>query len=193
VSRVVSALKGGGVVAMRTDTVYGLLASVVRSDALEKLVRLKDRPVAKPFVALTSDWLGVRQLTSHLPPVARHLGAKHWPGPLTLVLPAASGLPREIVGAGNSVAVRIPNDALLLAILHELRGPVAAPSANRTGEDPAHTAQETIDVFGADLDLVVDGGRAAQSQPSAIVRCIGTHAEVLREGPIHLSPDDLNP
>jgi L-threonylcarbamoyladenylate synthase len=193
VHQVASALKSGGIVAMRTDTVYGLLASVNRPDALARLVDLKDRPAAKPFVVLTADWLGVRQVTSHLPAVARQVGSKYWPGPVTLVLPAAPDLPAEILGSGGTIAVRIPHDALLLAVLRELRCPVAAPSANRAGEAPTPTAAETLHVFGAGIDLVVDGGPAQSGLPSTIVRCDGARGEVLREGAAVISPGDLEP
>jgi L-threonylcarbamoyladenylate synthase len=173
--------------------VYGLLASVNRPDALERLVSLKDRPVAKPFVVLTADWRGVRLVTSHLPPVARQVGTKYWPGAVTLILPAAAGLPREILGSGNTVAVRVPSDPLLLAVMRELRCPVAAPSANRTGETPSTTAQEVQHVFETGIDLIVDGGRSRDTRPSTILRCMGGHAEVLREGAVTVPADDLAP
>jgi L-threonylcarbamoyladenylate synthase len=186
-------LKGGGIVAMRTDTVYGLLASVNRPDALARLVALKERPESKPFVVLAADWLGVRQVTSHLPAVARHVGTKFWPGPVTLVLPASADLPREVLGAGNTIAVRVPNDPMLLAVLRELRGSIAAPSANRAGEPPASSADEVVRAFGSGIDLVVDGGAPVNGRPSTILRCVGARAEVLREGAVTVSADDLAP
>ncbi len=192
VTRIVTALKAGGVVAMPTDTVYGLLATVNRPDALAKLAAMKRRPTERPFVVLAGDWLSVRQLTSYLPPEARQLGTTHWPGPLTLVLPAARGLPPEVLGdgAGGTIAVRIPDDPLLLAVLRELRATIAAPSANLPGEPPAATARDALDVFGDALDLVVDGGPSSRSMPSTLVRCIGHGVHVLREGPIAIEPDE---
>ncbi len=191
--RVVAVLKSGGIVAMRTDTVYGLLASVNRPDALGRLVALKERPVAKPFLVLTADWLGVRQVTSHLPSVARQMGTKYWPGAVTIVLPAPSNLPREILGAGGTVAVRIPDEALLLAVIRELKCAVAAPSANRAGETPAESAEEVIRTFGTGIDLVVDGGATLNGRSSTILRCVGARAELLREGAVEISADDLMP
>src|SRR5688500_1707728 len=87
--RIVGVLNAGGIIAMRTDTVYGLLARVSRPETLQRLAALKQRTPDKPFLTLAGDWRGVRQLTSHLPPVARHLGSRYWPGPLTLILPGA--------------------------------------------------------------------------------------------------------
>lgn len=188
VSRV---LMGGGIVAMRTDTVYGLLASVDRPDALTKLVRLKVRPSDKPFVLLASDWIAVRAVTSHLPPVARALGSRYWPGPLTLVLPGNDELPQEVRAAGPTVAVRIPGDALILAILREFRGAVVAPSANLPGQPPATTIEEVAEVFDGDIDLAVDSGPARLSQPSTIINCTGFGGEILRRGPVLPSPEEL--
>ncbi len=184
-------LKGGGVVAARTDTVYGLLASVNRPDALEKLVRMKVRPVGKPFVLLAADWIGVRAVTSHLTPAARSLGAAHWPGPLTLVLPADENLPDEVTAAGKTVAVRIPADPWLRAILRETRAAIAAPSANLPGQPPARDAEEVIRVFGAELELVLDGGPAADKRPSTIVNCCGRTGQIVREGAVTLSAEEL--
>lgn len=192
VRRVVTLLKSGGLVAVRTDTVYGILASVNRLDALQRLTSEKNRPAAKSFALLAADWLGVRQVTSHLPPAARYLGARYWPGPITLILPATTDLPEEVVGPGRSVAVRIPNDAFLLAVLRELRCAVAAPSANRSGETPAASAAEAARIFGNALALVVDSGTPAGTRPSTLIRCTGTPPEILREGPIAISADELS-
>jgi L-threonylcarbamoyladenylate synthase len=191
VARVSRVLMGGGIVAMRTDTVYGLLASVDRPDALEKLVELKVRPRDKPFVLLAADWIAVRAVTSHLPPVARILGSRYWPGPLTLVLPGHEDLPPAVCASGPTVAVRIPGDPLLLAILHEFRGAVAAPSANLPGEPPATSVEEVAAVFDGSIDLAVDSGPAPASRPSTIVNCTEFGGEILREGPVQPSPREL--
>jgi L-threonylcarbamoyladenylate synthase len=191
VEQAARSLKGGGVVAARTDTVYGLLASVNRPDALDKLVRLKVRPVGKPFVLLAADWIGVRLVTSYLTPVARALGAAHWPGPLTLVLPADENLPDEVTAAGKTVAVRIPADPWLRAILRETRAAIAAPSANLPGQPPARDAGDVVRIFGAGLDLVLDGGPAAEERPSTLVNCCGRSGQILREGAVVLLAEEL--
>jgi L-threonylcarbamoyladenylate synthase len=184
VTRVAQVLRGGGIVAMRTDTVYGLLGSVNRPDALARLVELKVRPVGKPFVLLASDWIAVRSVTSHLTPVARILGHHYWPGPLTLVLPAADSLPDEVTAAGHGVAVRIPGDPLLRRVLGATGAALAAPSANRPGDEPARSAQECVEVFGDGIDLALDGGPPALDEPSTIVNCCGATGEILRHGPV---------
>ena len=184
VMRVVDTLKRGGIVAMRTDTVYGLLASASRPDALRRLATLKVRATGKPFVLLASDWITVRSVTSHLPPAARVLGTRHWPGALTLVLPAAASLPDEVIASGPTVALRIPDDRLLLAILGELRAVIAAPSANRAGETPATSAAEVVEIFGSGVDLVLDGGPPVETRASTIVDCSLRSPEILRPGPV---------
>jgi L-threonylcarbamoyladenylate synthase len=193
VAQVVAILRDGGVVVLPTDTVYGLVAAVSRADALERLHVLKERPSDKGFILLVADWVGVRSVTSHLPPVARRLGAKYWPGPLTLVLPAQQGLPPAVSARGATVAVRIPDDPLLQAVLRELKGALAAPSANRAGEDPATTAAAAAAAFGNRIDLVVDGGPAPVRCPSTIVSAEGKLGKILREGPLAIPADDLHP
>jgi len=191
VARIANLLRGGGIVAMRTDTVYGLLGSVNRPDALTRLVALKVRPVGKPFVLLAADWIAVRAVTSHLTPVARVLGQHYWPGPLTLVLPAHDDLPDEVTAAGQGVAVRIPGDPMLREVLRVTGAALAAPSANRPGEPPAPTAAACMELFGHGIDLAVDGGTAPSNVASTIVDCRGPVGELLREGPIRPDPDEL--
>jgi len=191
VRQTATVLKGGGVVAMRTDTVYGLLASVNRPDALHKLVKLKVRPPGKPFALLAPDWIGVRAVTSHLGPLARALGARHWPGALTLVLPAAEGLPEEVTAGGRTVAVRIPDDPWLAAILREMRAALAAPSANLPGDAPLTRVEAVLEVFGDGVDLALDGGPPVSDRPSTVVDCTGPDGVILRPGLVALDPDEL--
>jgi L-threonylcarbamoyladenylate synthase len=191
VHRAAALLKAGGIVALRTDTVYGLLASVNRPDALKKLVALKVRPVGKPFVLLAADWIGVRAVTSHLPPVARALGSRYWPGPLTLVLPADENLPEEVTAAGRTVAVRVPAMPLMRELLREMRAALAAPSANLPGQPPARDVEEVVRLFGAGVDLALDGGVAPPGLPSTIVNCCLRSGEILRVGEIVPAPEEL--
>ncbi|MCA9751125.1 MAG: threonylcarbamoyl-AMP synthase [Gemmatimonadetes bacterium] len=191
VERVADLLRAGRIVAMRTDTVYGLLGSVNRPDALRRLVELKLRPVGKPFILLAADWIAVRSVTSHLTPVARRLGSRYWPGPLTLVLPGDENLPDEVTAAGPAVALRIPRDPLLAAILKATRAVVAAPSANLPGEPPVQSAGEALELFGDGIDLALDGGPPPATLASTIVDCRGAQGEILRAGPILPEPEDL--
>lgn len=189
--RIVDVLNAGGIVAMRTDTVYGLLARVNRPEALRRLAAIKQRAADKPFLTLAGDWRSVRQLTSHLPPVARRLGSRYWPGPITLILPGVKNLPAEISGPENTVGVRIPDEPFLLSILRELRGSVAAPSANLPGQPPLRTAQESEKAFGSEIDLFVEGGPPARETPSTVVSCVQVPAQIVREGAIVLTASDL--
>ncbi len=191
VARIATILRGGGVVAMRTDTVYGLLGSVNRPDSLQKLVDLKLRPVGKPFILLAADWIAVRSVTSHLTPVARRLGQRYWPGPLTLVLPAERNLPDEVTAAGPTVAVRIPGDPMLRAVLAKTGAALASPSANRPGEPPVPSAEACLELFGDAIDLAVDGGPAPQKRPSTLVDCCSSTGEILRPGPVQPEPEEL--
>ena len=195
VARIAATLKRGGIVATRTDTICGLLASVNRPDALRRLADLKVRPEDKPFVLMAADWITVRSVTSHLTPSARVLGARYWPGPLTLVLPAAATLPDEVVAAGPAgpaVAVRIPGDRLLLEVLGDLRAAIAAPSANEPGRPPAETTAEVLEIFGDRIDLVLEDCRPASGAASTIVDCCHPVAEILRGGPITPTTAELS-
>jgi L-threonylcarbamoyladenylate synthase len=193
VHRTADVLRRGGIVATRTDTVFGLLASVNRPDALRRLTELKVRPPGKPFVLLAADWIGVRSVTSHLPAVARVLGARYWPGPLTLVLPADENLPEEVVAAGPTVAVRIPRDRFLRSVLDELRAALAAPSANVAGEPPATCIADVREAFGPGVDLLLDDGGTPLSAASTLVDCTGAVAEILRPGPVVPGAHELAP
>jgi L-threonylcarbamoyladenylate synthase len=184
-------LKQGGIVALRTDTVYGLLASVNRPESLKRLRTIKQREPGKPFLLLALDWIMVRSVTTHLTPVARRLGARYWPGPLTLVLPGADWLPDEVKGAGPTVAVRVPADPMLREILKEMRSTLAAPSANLPNRPPAATAKEVGRLFGEAVGLVLDGGEVQGGVPSTIVDCTRPAAEILREGAVVPTKSEL--
>ncbi|MDP6460397.1 MAG: L-threonylcarbamoyladenylate synthase, partial [Gemmatimonadota bacterium] len=175
-------LLGGGVVALRTDTVYGFVGSVNRPDAIRKLIRLKKRPKTKPFIVLASDWQGVRAVTGHLPAVARSLGDRFWPGPLTMVLPADHGLPKEVTAGGRTIAVRIPDNAFVTALLEIVGAPLAAPSANVAGAPPAVCGKDIHQTYGDRVDLVLDGGEGTGRKASTIVDCTTDPAEILRPG-----------
>lgn len=193
VSRVATLLRSGGVVGMRTDTIYGLLGSVNRPDALQRLTDLKVRPVGKPFLILAADWISVRSVTSHLPPVARVLANKYWPGPLTLVLPGEENLPAEVLASAHTVAVRVPGDRLLLDVLMATGAALAAPSANLPGQPPSTSAQAVLELFGDGVDLVVDGGPSLEELPSTIVDCCSSEGEILRAGRVIPEPYELRP
>ncbi|HLE97337.1 MAG TPA: L-threonylcarbamoyladenylate synthase [Candidatus Thermoplasmatota archaeon] len=170
-------------VAYPTDTLYGLGADALDEDAVLALFEAKGRPPDAAVPVLVADLEAARHV-ARVTPLARILAAQHWPGALTLVLPALPSVPDALLGGGTTVAVRVPRSPWALDLAREF-GPVTATSANRHGEPPARDADEAaVSVPG--LALVVDGGRLP-GVPSTIVDATGKEPKVLREGAVRLS------
>lgn len=181
---VAGALLEGAVAAYPTETFYALGAAAFSRPAVDKIYRLKDRAASKSLSFIVSDMDMVGGLVSELPPGFSALAAEFWPGPLTLVLPAASRLPEHVLGPGGTIAVRIPPLAWLRGLVRELSEPLTATSANLAGErELAHPA-EVRAVFEGRVEIIVDGGPAPGGRPSTIVDLSGEKPRVLREGRI---------
>jgi L-threonylcarbamoyladenylate synthase len=182
------ALRAGAVVAIPTDTVYGLAAAIDRPDAISRLYTIKGRPAEKAIPVLIADIEGVHRVTPHFSAKAAQLARSFWPGALTLVLPARPDLPRGVTtvnGDGmQTVAVRMPDNMLARDIIAAAGGALAVTSANRSGAAPAVEACEVNQLQLAPPLLIVDGGRAPGGVPSTIVAVTAGATEVLREGAI---------
>jgi L-threonylcarbamoyladenylate synthase len=185
------ALSEGQVIAIPTDTVYGLAAAIDRPDAIERLYTLKGRPTAKAIPVLIADPADVSVLTPRLSATAVRLANAFWPGALTLVLPALPGLPPGVTTVTSdgirTVAVRAPDNPLARAIIAAAGGALAVTSANRSGAAPAIEAREVRELGLPRPLLVIDGGRAPGGRPSTIVAATGERPEILREGAIPAS------
>jgi L-threonylcarbamoyladenylate synthase len=181
---IAAALASGAVAAYPTETFYALGAAALSKKAVEKVFRLKKRDPKKPLSFLASDMDMVREMVSSLPPAFTALAGEFWPGPLTLVLPAAAGLPERLLGPGRTIAVRIPPLAWLRAVVRELCEPLTATSANLAGEKELAEPAGVIALFEGKVDLIVDGGPAPGGLPSTIVDLTAPAPRVLREGRI---------
>jgi L-threonylcarbamoyladenylate synthase len=188
VLRAARALSAGQVVAIPTDTVYGLAAALDRPDAIERLYTLKGRPVEKAIPVLIADPARVSMLTSCLSATAERLAQAFWPGALTLVLPALPGLPPGVTTVTNdgikTVAIRVPDNPVARAIIAAAGGALAVTSANRSGAAPAVEARQVCELGLPVPLLIVDGGRAPGGMPSTIVVATTKRSEILREGAI---------
>ncbi len=181
VEEVVEVLRRGGVIALPTDTVYGLAADATNEVAVARLFEIKGRSADKAIpVLIDSDRL-LRRLVGDLPEGVEEVLDKHWPGALTLVV---SKRPRTLPGIGveNSIAVRMPDNMLALGLINLLGQALATTSANRSGEAPATTAQEVTDTLGDEVDLILDCGPTPGLGVSTILSVVSQPYEILRQG-----------
>jgi L-threonylcarbamoyladenylate synthase len=177
----------GGVIAFRTDTFYGLGADPFNRDAVQKLKQLKGREDHKPILIVISDReIGARFIAEPTP--AFDLLAKaFWPGPLTLIGRAATGVNKEITAGTQTVGIRLPEDEKVRGLIEACGGALTATSANPSQHLPARTAQEVLGYFGEAIDLIVDGGDVITDQPSTVVDVCGVEPRLIREGAIEWS------
>lgn len=176
------------VLAYPTETVYGFGGAIDR-DSVAALIRLKKRPVGKPFLLLIagSDMIG--KLDLQFPAYAATLAARHWPGPLTLVLPGGQGrVPAQLRGPEGGVAVRWTSHVATQRLIRAHGDPITSTSANRPGVPPAQSAQEILAQWPNEIARgelrVLDGGRLTPSDPSTVVDCMGRSPRVIRPGAI---------
>ena len=163
----VECLKSGGIVAIPTDTVYGLGADPFNADAVQRLYTLKGRPDGKPIPLVLSSVDDVHRVAQNLPDYFFHLTDRFWPGGLTIIVEAKDLLP-VLTAGGNTVGVRIPDNPLLLKILKTFGGPAAITSANLSGEPPATSPQEIGEALASRIDVIVDGGKTPGPVPSTV-------------------------
>lgn len=169
---------------MPTETVYGLAASIQRDDALRRVFELKGRPSDNPLivhVASVDD--AVAQTLPAYEAQVRRIASIFWPGPLTCVVPAAASVSRLVTAHLDTVALRMPQHPVALALITSLGAPVAAPSANRSGRPSPTQAQHVIDDFGEDLQ-VLDGGACDIGVESTVVRLDEDGCAILRPGSV---------
>ena len=182
IAAAVEVLRAGGVVALPTDTVYGIAVSLDTPGGIERLFAIKERPLEKGIALLLAGRLqawhvGVPTLE------ARRLAAACWPGPLTLVLERAPGieLPDVLTGGTATIGVRVPDHATPRA-LAEAVGPLPTTSANLSGSPDAFDAAEVMAQIGDRIDLVLDGGRSGGVAASTVVDCTRDPVAILRQG-----------
>ena len=185
----IEVLRAGGLVAMPTDTVYGIGVALDAEDGLPRLFAAKDRPLDRAIVLLVAD-LEQAASVGVLSAAARLLAERFWPGGLTLVLPQAQGarLPAVLTAGTSTIGVRLPDHESPRALARAL-GPLPVTSANLSGRPDARDAAQVVAQLGARIDLVLDGGPARGGVPSTVVDCSGELPRILRSGAI--APDDV--
>jgi len=183
IERAVAVLRAGGVIAFPTDTVYGVGAHGLLHDAVERLYVVKGRPTEKAIPLLLADAAEVDTVARDISPAARDLMERFWPGALTIVLRKQPHLPLAVT-ATDTVAVRVPDHAVVRALITALGAPLGATSANRSSEPELLDAAAIARVLGDSLDLILDGGPCSGGVPSTVVDASGEMLKVLRVGAI---------
>jgi L-threonylcarbamoyladenylate synthase len=182
IEKAAGVLRAGGLVAFPTETVYGLGANAEDPDAVARIFQVKGRPPSHPLIVHIGGAEHLGDWVEEVPATARLLAERLWPGPLTLVLRRGRRVPLEATGGLETVAVRVPDHPVALALLSAFGGGVAAPSANRFGSVSPTTADHVRAEFGDAVDFVLDGGPCEVGVESTIVDATGGAPSVLRPG-----------
>ncbi|MDX6692713.1 MAG: L-threonylcarbamoyladenylate synthase [Blastocatellia bacterium] len=180
--RAASLIAGGGLVAFRTDTFYGLGADPFNPAALRRLKSLKGRDEGKPILVLIGDRAEAARFMSGKSEMFDFVSARHWPGPLTIVVRARREVPAELTAGTGTVGIRLPDDEEAREFVRICGGSLTATSANLNGEPPARTAQEVARSFPSGLDLIVDSNEARGGQPSTVLDLSGPEPRLVRAG-----------
>jgi L-threonylcarbamoyladenylate synthase len=183
-ARAAQIIAAGGVIAFRTDTFYGLGADPFNQAALRKIKALKGREDGKPILVILSETTEVDRFINERSSLFDALSARHWPGALTIVASARSGIPEELTAGTGTIGVRLPDDSSVRELVHACGGALTATSANPSGSPPARNAQEFLNYFSAGLDLIIDGGETRSDKPSTVVDVSGKEPRLIREGVI---------
>lgn len=169
IQKAIAILDADELVAIPTETVYGLAGNIYSETALEKIFTTKQRPMFNPLIVHLHSAQQLNQVAAYVPRKAQLLAEAFWPGPLTLVLPKTAAIPDAVTAGKPTVAVRIPNHPLTLDLLKNLDYPIAAPSANPSGSISPTNAQHVKDYFDGKIQMVLDGGPCLSGVESTIV------------------------
>jgi len=184
VRQAAEAIRGGGVVAYPTETVYGLGALAFHRGAVEQIYRLKQRQRHKPLSILIGDPAGLEGLVEAIPGGARVLMARFWPGPLTLLFSAAPHLPHVLTGGIDKVGIRVSPHPVARKLVQAVGAPITATSANRSGAPGCRTGEDVLTQLGGELEFILDGGLTPGSEGSTIADVTVEPPEILRVGAI---------
>ncbi len=189
-ARIAEIIRGGGVIAFRTDTFYGLGADPFNESAVRRIRRLKGREEAKPILLLISDLEEVDRFITNQSQLFNQVANRFWPGPLTVVSVARQALPSVLTAGTKTIGLRLPDDENLRALVRLCGGALTATSANTAGEPPARSATEVENYFAQNIDLVqgidliIDGGEVTATQPSTVLDLTVAQPRLMREGAI---------
>lgn len=184
IARAARIIRDGGLVAMPTETVYGLAANALDEAAIARIYAAKGRPSHNPLIAHVADAAQAEALASQWPTMARELAARFWPGPLTLVVRKKAMIPTALTAGLDTFGVRVPDHPVALALIRAAGVPLAAPSANRFTEVSPVTAAQVARGLGSSVDLILDAGHTRVGVESTVVDVSGGRPVLLRPGMI---------
>ena len=184
ISKAIEILSTNDLVAIPTETVYGLAGNIFSEHAIRKIFQLKQRPLFNPLIVHTHSMEEVQKFVKHIPEKAKKLAEAFWPGSLTMVMEKNPVIPDLITSGKNTVAVRIPNHPVVLQLLQQLDFPLAAPSANPFGCISPTRPKHVANYFGDKLSMVLDGGECANGIESTIIGFEGEDPVLYRLGSI---------
>lgn len=184
VRRAADLLRAGQLVALPTETVYGLAADALDTEAVGRIFQAKERPATNPVIVHVASIEMAGRCAATWPPLAEALARAFWPGPLTLVVPRAGVVPDVVTAGGDTVALRWPAHPVMQAVIRACGFPLAAPSANRSTQVSPTTAAHVLRGLGGRIPLILDGGHCDVGIESTVVDVTGSAPRVLRPGMI---------
>lgn len=182
--RAVAILAQGGLVALPTDTVYGLAANVTLDSALRRIFTIKRRPADIPLPILIADVGDVGQVAVDVPSCISGLADRFWPGPLTIVLPKSAAISDLATAGRATVGVRVPDHELTRRILRRAEFPVAVTSANLSREPESTTPEQVLAALGGQIEMLIDDGPCPGGMPSTVLEVTCSPPRLVRVGPV---------
>ncbi|MBQ9732840.1 MAG: threonylcarbamoyl-AMP synthase [Clostridia bacterium] len=181
-SRAAEIVKGGGLLAVPTETVYGLAANGLDGEAVKKIYEVKGRPDVKPLSLMVAGREAMDAYCEDVPAAAYALADAFWPGPLTIIMKSRGIVPEIVRAGGSTVGLRCPDHPLTLDVLRRSGLPLAAPSANPSGQPSPKTAQKVAEYFDGKIDAILDGGECGIGTESTIIDLSAPEGRILRKG-----------
>ena len=177
-------IKNGGIVVFPTETVYGIGTNGLDKEAVERLYKIKERPLNKPISLLVSDYEMIEKVVKDINELEYKIMKKFFPGPLTIILNKKDIVPDIVTSGGSTVGIRMPEEEITRKLIEYAGVPIAAPSANISGKASGIDLQEIIKEFGDKVDCYIDGGKSKIGIGSTIVKVENNTIKILREGSI---------
>ncbi|MGA2367752.1 MAG: L-threonylcarbamoyladenylate synthase [Dehalococcoidia bacterium] len=182
VNQAVGVLRGGGIVAYPTDTVYGLGADVYNDEAVARVYRIKERPLSQPLPVLIADISQAGMLTGDQSKQAQLLMKRYWPGGLTIIFHKSPDFNSLVLAGSNKIGIRIPNHDIARAMIAKLGRPIVGTSANLHERPAAMTAAEVRDQLGSRVDFILDGGTCPGGGESTVIDLTVEPPAIVRQG-----------